>query len=536
MASVDHPNLLQLLAVCMTTQIMLVTQLMPLGCLLDYVRNNKDKVGSKPLLNWCTQIARGMAYLEERRLVHRDLAARNILVQTPNCVKITDFGLAKLLDYNEDEYKAAGGKMPIKWLALECIQHRIFTHKSDVWAFGVTVWEILTYGGRPYEDILAREVPDLLEKGERLPQPAICTIDVYMLMIRCWMLDAESRPSFRELADEFAKMARDPGRFLVIQGDRLMRLPSYTPQDERELIHSLSSAIEGEGIVMAAEEYLQPKCSSAMMGVTGTTTTSSTSTSDPTTPVKKSMGGMNSIGAGAEYISGRAESPQNRHNLQRERKYAHLESGVAGSPQRPRGDSLTSRYCSDPLKMLGKDTDMGDDDCFNDCGPPQSAPGYGWVGDLRLDLPVDEDDYLMPSPQPSGLATVGPSHQHYMDLTADIPDGRRYHDHMRGKGANGVPVTNQVVGMDNPEYHLMNARARMYGGRRIHPQQMVGVPVLEPGRFSSYGGSSGHSSVSSNGISQHPQHPSPLDLPHDYYNELAPQAVHTLASRSETTV
>ena len=79
----------------------------------------------------------GMAYLEEKRLVHRDLAARNVLVQTPNCVKITDFGLAKLLDINEDEYKAAGGKMPIKWLALECIQHRIFTHKSDVWAFGM---------------------------------------------------------------------------------------------------------------------------------------------------------------------------------------------------------------------------------------------------------------------------------------------------------------------------------------------------------------------------------------------------------------
>lgn len=230
MASVEHANLLQLLAVCMTSQMMLVTQLMPLGCLLDYVRNNRDKIGSKPLLNWCSQIARGMAYLEERRLVHRDLAARNVLVQNPACVKITDFGLAKLLDINEDEYKAAGGKMPIKWLALECIQHRIFTHKSDVWAFGVTVWELLTYGGRPYENVPAREVPDLLEKGERLPQPPTCTIDVYMIMIKCWMLDAESRPSFKELADEFAKMARDPGRYLVIPGDKLMRLPSYSPQ------------------------------------------------------------------------------------------------------------------------------------------------------------------------------------------------------------------------------------------------------------------------------------------------------------------
>ena len=100
-------------------------------------------------------------------MVHRDLAARNVLVQTPSCVKITDFGLAKLLDINEDEYKAHGGKMPIKWLALECIQHRVFTHKSDVWAFGVTVWELLTYGGRPYENTPARDVPEILDKGER---------------------------------------------------------------------------------------------------------------------------------------------------------------------------------------------------------------------------------------------------------------------------------------------------------------------------------------------------------------------------------
>lgn len=230
MASVDHPNLLQLLAVCMTSQMMLVTQLMPLGCLLDFVRKNRDKIGSKPLLNWCTQIARGMAYLEEKRLVHRDLAARNVLVQTPACVKITDFGLAKLLDTNEDEYKAAGGKMPIKWLALECIQHRIFTHKSDVWAFGVTVWELLTYGGRPYDNVPAREVPELLEKGERLKQPAICSIDVYMIMLKCWMLDAESRPGFKELADDFSKMARDPGRYLAIPGDKFMRLQNFTTQ------------------------------------------------------------------------------------------------------------------------------------------------------------------------------------------------------------------------------------------------------------------------------------------------------------------
>lgn len=230
MASVDHPNLLQLLAVCMTSQVMLVTQLMPLGCLLDFVRTNRDKICSKLLLSWCAQIARGMAYLEEKRLVHRDLAARNVLVQTPACIKITDFGLAKLLDINEEEYKAAGGKMPIKWLALECIQHRIFTHKSDVWAFGVTVWELLTFGGKPYDNVPAREVPELLEKGDRLPQPSICTIEVYLIIISCWTLDAESRPGFKELADDFSKMARDPGRYLTIPGDKFMRLQNILSQ------------------------------------------------------------------------------------------------------------------------------------------------------------------------------------------------------------------------------------------------------------------------------------------------------------------
>merc|ERR1712018_852497 len=194
MASFEHPNLLKLLAVCMTSELMLVTQLMPLGCLLTYVRHNKDKIGSKHLLTWCTQIAKGMAYLEEKRLVHRDLAARNVLVQNPKQVKITDFGLAKFLEINEYQYKAHGGKMPIKWLALECIQQRVFTHKSDVWAFGVTVWE-------------------LLEKGERLPQPSICTIDLFYVLLKCWHSIPDNRPTFKLLVENFALFARDPGRY-----------------------------------------------------------------------------------------------------------------------------------------------------------------------------------------------------------------------------------------------------------------------------------------------------------------------------------
>ncbi|XP_057191403.1 receptor tyrosine-protein kinase erbB-4-like isoform X4 [Triplophysa rosa] len=260
MASMEHPHLVRLLGVCLSPTIQLVTQLMPHGCLLDYVHEHKDNIGSQLLLNWCVQIAKGMMYLEERRLVHRDLAARNVLVKSSNHIKITDFGLARLLDANEKEYNADGGKMPIKWMALECIHYRKFTHQSDVWSYGVTIWELMTFGGKPYDGIPTREIPDLLEKGERLPQPPICTIDVYMVMVKCWMIDADSRPRFKELAAEFCRMARDPQRYLVIQvrvlqGDDRMKLPS--PNDSK-FFQSLLDEEELEDL-MDAEEYLVPQ-------------------------------------------------------------------------------------------------------------------------------------------------------------------------------------------------------------------------------------------------------------------------------------
>uniref|UniRef100_A0A8C4P1I8 Receptor protein-tyrosine kinase n=1 Tax=Dicentrarchus labrax TaxID=13489 RepID=A0A8C4P1I8_DICLA len=255
MASMEHPHLVRLLGVCLSPTIQLVTQLMPHGCLLDYVHEHKDNIGSQLLLNWCVQIAKGMMYLEERRLVHRDLAARNVLVKSPNHIKITDFGLARLLDADEKEYNADGGKMPVKWMALECIHYRKFTHQSDVWSYGVTIWELMTFGGKPYDGIPTREIPDILEKGERLPQPPICTIDVYMVMVKCWMIDADSRPKFKELAAEFCRMARDPQRYLVIQGDDRMKLPS--PNDSK----FFQSLLDEEDLddLMDAEEYLVPR-------------------------------------------------------------------------------------------------------------------------------------------------------------------------------------------------------------------------------------------------------------------------------------
>ncbi|KAF6039827.1 Egfr [Bugula neritina] len=274
MASVEHPYCVRIVAVCMTEQMMLITQLMPLGCLLDYVKDNKNNISSGVMLHWCTQIAKGMVYLESKGVVHRDLAARNVLVKSQNQVKITDFGLAKLLDGNVGEYHSAGGKMPIKWLALESIQRRKFTHKTDVWSYGVTLWEMFTYGQKPYENNRAIEVPELLEKGERLPQPSICTIDVYMIMIKCWVIDADSRPSFSELADEFTKMSRDPSRYLIIEGDAEMG-PPLSSVDTRELMtcqYSELLSTDGLDRIMTADDYLhicsQRSLSSALTDVT----------------------------------------------------------------------------------------------------------------------------------------------------------------------------------------------------------------------------------------------------------------------------
>uniref|UniRef100_A0A669BG36 Receptor protein-tyrosine kinase n=1 Tax=Oreochromis niloticus TaxID=8128 RepID=A0A669BG36_ORENI len=217
MGSLDHPYIVRLLGICPGASLQLVTQLSPQGSLLEHIRQKKNSLDPQLLLNWCVQIAKGMYYLEEHCMVHRNLAARNILLKNDYQVQISDYGVADLLYPDDKKYVYTDTKTPIKWMALESILFRRYTHQSDVWSYGVTVWEIMSFGAEPYASVSPQEVPGLLEKGERLSQPHICTIDVYMVMVKCWMIDENIRPTFKELASDFTRMARDPPRYLVIK-------------------------------------------------------------------------------------------------------------------------------------------------------------------------------------------------------------------------------------------------------------------------------------------------------------------------------
>uniref|UniRef100_A0A3Q3KLG0 Receptor protein-tyrosine kinase n=1 Tax=Mastacembelus armatus TaxID=205130 RepID=A0A3Q3KLG0_9TELE len=216
MGSLDHSNIVRTLGICPGPSLQLITQLSSQGSLLEHVRNCKNKLSPQRLLNWCVQIAKGMYYLEENRMVHRNLAARNVLLNSNYTAQISDYGIADLLYPDDKKYFYNEVKTPIKWMALESILFRRYTHQSDVWSYGVTIWEMMSYGAEPYATMRPQEVPDLLEKGERLSQPQICTIDVYMVMVKCWMIDENVRPTFKELASEFTRMARDPPRYLVV--------------------------------------------------------------------------------------------------------------------------------------------------------------------------------------------------------------------------------------------------------------------------------------------------------------------------------
>uniref|UniRef100_A0A8C5BRK8 Tyrosine-protein kinase n=1 Tax=Gadus morhua TaxID=8049 RepID=A0A8C5BRK8_GADMO len=203
----EHPNIVRLIGVCTQQQpIYIIMELVQGGDFLSFVRAADRSLPPGLLVTMVADIASGMDYLENRKCIHRDLAARNCLVGEQHVVKISDFGMSR--EEEDGVYSATGGlrQVPVKWTAPEALNYGRYTTESDVWSFGVVLWETFSRGMTPYTSMSNQQTRDELERGYRMPAPPACPPEVYRLMQSCWQTEPRNRPSFRELMEQLAEL------------------------------------------------------------------------------------------------------------------------------------------------------------------------------------------------------------------------------------------------------------------------------------------------------------------------------------------
>ncbi|XP_072316701.1 focal adhesion kinase 1-like isoform X3 [Eucyclogobius newberryi] len=208
MRQFDHPHIVKLMGVITENPVWIIMELCTLGELRSFLQVRKYSLDLASLILYSYQLSTALAYLESKRFVHRDIAARNVLVSTVDCVKLGDFGLSRYME-DSSYYKASKGKLPIKWMAPESINFRRFTTASDVWMFGVCMWEILMYGIKPFQGVKNNDVIGRIENGERLAMPPQCPPTLYSLMTKCWSYDPGKRPRFNELKTQLSTILEE---------------------------------------------------------------------------------------------------------------------------------------------------------------------------------------------------------------------------------------------------------------------------------------------------------------------------------------
>ncbi|XP_036900712.1 tyrosine-protein kinase ITK/TSK [Sturnira hondurensis] len=207
MMKLSHPKLVQLYGVCLEqAPICLVFEFMEHGCLSDYLRNQRGLFAAETLLGMCLDVCEGMAYLEEACVIHRDLAARNCLVGENQVIKVSDFGMTRFV--LDDQYTSSTGtKFPVKWASPEVFSFSRYSSKSDVWSFGVLMWEVFSEGKIPYENRSNSEVVEDITTGFRLYKPRLASSHIYQIMNHCWKEKPEDRPPFSRLLSQLGEIA-----------------------------------------------------------------------------------------------------------------------------------------------------------------------------------------------------------------------------------------------------------------------------------------------------------------------------------------
>ncbi|XP_060768582.1 ephrin type-B receptor 4a-like isoform X3 [Neoarius graeffei] len=246
MGQFHHPNIIHLEGIITAScPVMIITEFMENGALDSFLRLNDGQFTPIQLVGMLRGIASGMKYLSEMSYVHRDLAARNILVNSNLVCKVSDFGLSRFLQENSSDptyTSSLGGKIPIRWTAPEAIAFRKFTSASDVWSYGIVMWEVMSFGERPYWDMSNQDVINAIEQDYRLPPPPECPSHLHQLMLDCWQKERTARPRFANIVSALDKLIRNPASLKITAHDGAG--PSHPLLDQRSALSSCSSVAE----------------------------------------------------------------------------------------------------------------------------------------------------------------------------------------------------------------------------------------------------------------------------------------------------